>query len=160
MVARRLGPSEDGTLPALTKIAGQGQMNSHAFGFLTELSDDIGARVTGSPNDRKARSGGAAKMKSMGLDNVHLEKYQIWKGWTRGTADAEILTPVRHKLHVDAWLDRIDSSGGAEADIVRRESVRSGQRDQERRATQGQGGVDGDQRPAQQRRLGAICALR
>ena len=96
------GPSEDGTLPALTKIAGQGQMNSHAFGFLTELSDDIGARVTGSANDRKAQEWGAAKMKSIGLDNVHLEKYQIWKGWTRGTSDAEILTPVRHKLHVDA----------------------------------------------------------
>jgi len=113
------GPSEDGTLPALTKIAGQGQMNSHAFGFLTELSDDIGARVTGSPNDRKAQEWGAAKMKSMGLDNVHLEKYQIWKGWTRGTADAEILTPVRHKLHVDAmgWTGST-VSGGAEADIV------------------------------------------
>src|SRR6185369_11503350 len=113
------GPSEDGTLPALTKIAGQGQMNSHAFGFLTELSDDIGARVTGSPNDRKAQEWGAAKMKSIGLDNVHLEKYQIWKGWTRGTADAEILTPVRHKLHVDAmgWTGST-VSGGAEADIV------------------------------------------
>jgi carboxypeptidase Q len=113
------GPSEDGTLPALTKIAGQGQMNSHAFGFLTELSDDIGARVTGSPNDRKAEEWGLAKMKAIGLDNVHLEKYQIWKGWTRGTADAEILTPVRHKLHVDAmgWTGSTPS-GGTEADIV------------------------------------------
>src|SRR5947199_1189373 len=70
------GPSDDGTLPALTKIAGQGQMNSHAFGFLTELSDDIGARVTGSVNDHKAEEWGAAKMKAIGLDNVHLEKYQ------------------------------------------------------------------------------------
>jgi len=39
------GPSEDGTLPALVKIAGEGEMNSHAFEFLTELSDDVGARV-------------------------------------------------------------------------------------------------------------------
>src|SRR2546423_5815045 len=83
------GPTEDGTLPALTKIAGQGQMNSPALGFLTELSDDIGARVTGSSNDRKAQEWSAAKMKLIGLDNVHLEKYQIWKGWTRGSADAE-----------------------------------------------------------------------
>jgi carboxypeptidase Q len=113
------GPSDDGTLPALTKIAGQGQMNSHAFGFLTELSDDIGARVTGSVNDHKAEEWGAAKMKAIGLDNVHLEKYQLWKGWTRGTADAEILTPVRHKLHVDAmgWTGST-VAGGAEADIV------------------------------------------
>ena len=33
------GPSEDGTLPALVKIAGEGEMNSRAFEFLTELSE-------------------------------------------------------------------------------------------------------------------------
>jgi carboxypeptidase Q len=113
------GPSEDGTLPALTKIAGQGEMNSHAFEFLTELSDDIGARVTGTPAERKAEEWGAAKMKSIGLENVHTEKYQIWKGWTRGTAEAEVLTPVRHKLHVDAmgWTGSTPA-GGAEAELV------------------------------------------
>jgi carboxypeptidase Q len=113
------GPAEDGTLPALTKIAGEATMNSRAFGFLTELSDDIGARVTGSPSERKAEEWGAAKMKSIGLDNVHTEKYQLWKGWTRGTAEAEVLTPVRHKLHVDAmgWTGSTPS-GGAEGDLV------------------------------------------
>ena len=43
------GPDEDGTKPALTKIAGEGMMNSHAFQYLTELSDNVGARVTGTP---------------------------------------------------------------------------------------------------------------
>ena len=56
------GPDEDGTKPALTRIAGEGMMNSHAFGFLTELSDDVGGRVTGSPAERKAEEWGAAKM--------------------------------------------------------------------------------------------------
>jgi carboxypeptidase Q len=112
-------PSEDGTLPALTRIAGEGQMNSQAFGFLTELTDNIGARVTGTPSERKAEQWGSAKMKAIGLDNVHTEKYQIWKGWTRGPADAELLTPVRHKLHVDSmgWTGSTPS-GGAEADVV------------------------------------------
>jgi carboxypeptidase Q len=113
------GPAEDGTLPALTKIAGEGQMNSRAFGFLTELSDDIGSRVTGTPAERKAEDWGVAKMKSIGLENVHTEKYQIWKGWTRGTAEAEVLTPVRHKLHVDAmgWTGSTPS-GGIEGELV------------------------------------------
>jgi carboxypeptidase Q len=113
------GPAEDGTLPALVKIAGQGEMNSHAFEFLTELSDDIGARVTGSPTERKAEEWGAAKMKAIGLENVHTEKYQIWKGWTRGSAEAEMLVPVRHKLHVDAmgWTGST-VAGGAEGDVV------------------------------------------
>src|SRR5262249_49780591 len=57
--------------------------------------------------------------KAMGLENVHLEKYTIWKGWTRGTAEAELLTPTRHKLHVDAmgWTGSTPA-GGAEGDIV------------------------------------------
>lgn len=113
------GPDEDGTKPALTRIAGEGMMNSHAFGFLTELSDDIGSRVTGAPAERKAEEWGAAKMKSIGLENVHTEKYTIWRGWTRGSAEGEILAPVRHKLHVDAmgWTGSTPS-GGAEGDVV------------------------------------------
>ena len=86
---RPKGPNEDGTKPALTRIAGEGMMNSHAFEYLSELSDDIGARVTGSPAEHKAEEWSAAKMKAIGLENVHLEKYTIWKGWTRGTAEAQ-----------------------------------------------------------------------
>src|SRR6266404_265090 len=116
---RPKGPEEDGTKPALTRIAGEAMMNSHAFEYLTELSDDIGSRVTGSPAERKAEEWGAAKMKAIGLENVHLEKYTIWKGWTRGTADAQLLTPTQHKLHVDAmgWTGST-ATGGAEGDVV------------------------------------------
>src|SRR5260370_21947764 len=94
-------------------------MNSHAFQYLTELSDDIGAHVTGSPGEHKAEEWGAAKMKSIGLENVHLEKYSIWKGWTRGTADAQLLAPTAHKLHIDAmgWTGST-VAGGAEGDVV------------------------------------------
>jgi len=113
------GPEEDGTKPALVKIAGEAELNSHAFEFLTELSDDIGARVTGSPAERQAEEWGVAKMKAIGLENVHTEKYTIWKGWTRGSAEAELLTPTRHKLHVDAmgWTGSTPA-GGAEGDVV------------------------------------------
>src|SRR5215472_18833300 len=113
------GPDADGTKPALTRIAGEGLMNSHAFEFLTQLSDDVGARVTGSPAERKAEEWGVAKMKFIGLENVHTEKYTIWRGWTRGTAEGEILAPVRHKLHVDAmgWTGSTPA-GGAEGEVV------------------------------------------
>ncbi len=113
------GPDEDGTKPALVKIAGEGLLSSHAFQFLTELSDDVGARLTGTPGERKAEEWGVAKMKAIGLENVHTENYQIWRGWTRGTAEAEILAPVRHTLHVDAmgWTGSTAASG-AEGDVM------------------------------------------
>ena len=113
------GPDEDGTKPALAKIAGESLLNAHAFQYLTELSDDVGARVTGTPGERKAEEWGEAKMKAMGLENVHREKYQIWRGWTRGTAEAELLAPAKHKLHVDAmgWTGSTPA-GGTEGDIM------------------------------------------
>ena len=113
------GPDEDGTKPALIKIAGEGMMDSHAFQYLTELSDDIGSRVTGTPAERKAEEWGAAKMKAIGLENVHTEKYQLWRGWTRGTAHGELLEPIRRPLHVDAmgWTGSTPA-GGAEGEVV------------------------------------------
>src|SRR5208282_6160160 len=80
------GPEDDGTKPALTRIAGEAIYDSHAFAYLTELSDNVGARVTGSPAGQKAIDWGLAKMKAIGLENVHAEKWSMWKGWTRGTA--------------------------------------------------------------------------
>jgi acetylornithine deacetylase/succinyl-diaminopimelate desuccinylase-like protein len=116
---RPKGPEEDGTKPALTRIAGEGMLNSHAYQYLTELSDDVGSRVTGSSAERQAEEWSAAKMKAIGLENVHLEKYTIWKGWTRGTAEAQLLSPTPHKLHVDAmgWTGSTVASG-AEGDVV------------------------------------------
>ncbi len=113
------GPDEDGTKPALTKIAGEGMMNSHAFEYLTELSDNVGARVTGTPEAQKAIDWGIAKMRGIGLENVRAEKWQLWRGWRRGTADAEVITPIRHKLHVDAmgWTGST-APGGVEGEIV------------------------------------------
>src|SRR6266699_1005973 len=113
------GPDEDGTKPALVKIAGEGMMDSHAFQYLTELSDDIGSRVTGSPAERKAEQWGVAKMKAIGLENVHTEKYQLWRGWTRGMAQGELLEPIRRPLHVDAmgWTGSTPA-GGAEGQVV------------------------------------------
>ncbi|HYL28417.1 MAG TPA: M20/M25/M40 family metallo-hydrolase [Gemmatimonadales bacterium] len=112
------GPADDGTLPALTKIAGQGTMQSHAYAWVTELSDDIGSRVTGSPEMWQAVDWGVARMKAIGLENVHVERYQMWRGWTRGTAEIELLSPRRVRLHVAAMGWTGSTAGSVEADVV------------------------------------------
>ena len=111
--------ADDGTLKALTAIAGTGQMQPRAFEFLTELSDDIGARVTGSPSAAQAVDWGVAKMKEIGLENVHTEGWKISHGWTRGSAEAELISPIRRRLMVDAlgWVGST-APGGVEADVV------------------------------------------
>src|SRR3984893_16066413 len=113
------GPEQDGTKLALVKIAGEGSMDSHAYQYLTELSDEIGARVTGSPAAGKAVDWGLAKMKSIGLQNVRAEKWTMWKGWDRGHAEAELLEPVRHSLNVDAMgLTGSTPAAGVEGQVV------------------------------------------
>jgi hypothetical protein len=114
------GPAEDGTLPELARVAGEGMMNSHAYDYLTELSDEVGARVTGTPGAQKGIEWATAKMKAVGLENVHTEKWTMWRGWTRGSAEAELLAPVRRKLTVDAmgWTGST-VAGGAEGEVVR-----------------------------------------
>lgn len=112
-------PEKDGTMPALAAIAGQGMMSDESFTDLEELSDYIGGRVTGSPQAEKAIEWGIARMKAMGLENVHAEKWQISRGWTRGSASAELLAPIHKRLLVDSmgWVGST-RPGGVEADVV------------------------------------------
>ena len=112
-------PSEDGTLPSLTAIAGHGMMDAHPYADLEELSDNIGARVTGSPQSQQAIEWGLAKMRAIGLQNVRTENWQISHGWTRISADAELIAPVRRKLSVDSmgWVGSTPASG-VETEVV------------------------------------------
>ena len=111
--------NEETTRAALVKIAGEGLVESHAFEYLTQLSDDLGARVTGSPESQKAVDWSLGKMRAIGLENVHAEKFQIWKGWTRGTAQAELTDPIHRRLNVDAmgWTGSTPAAG-VEGELV------------------------------------------
>lgn len=117
--AAPVAPAQDGTMPALTAIAGQGMMSSEAMDDLEELSDYIGGRVTGSPQAAQAVEWGIRKMNAMGLENVHAEKWQIAHGWTRGSAEAEVLAPIHRRLSVDAmgWVGST-KVGGEEAEVA------------------------------------------
>src|ERR1700741_3648836 len=92
--AEPASPAQDGTMPALTAIAGQGMMSNEAYDDLEELSDYIGGRVTGSTQAGQAIQWGMQKMRAIGLENVRAEKWQISRGWTRVSADAELTVPI------------------------------------------------------------------
>jgi carboxypeptidase Q len=112
-------PSTDGTLKALMAVAGAGTMDTHTYLYLEELSDDVGARVTGSPAAARAVDWGVEKMKAIGLENVHAEPWQLSRGWTRISADAEIVSPIHRRVMIDAmgWVGSTPA-GGAEGEVV------------------------------------------
>ncbi len=75
--AHSAAPADDTMTSRLTAIAGAGMYGTHTFDYLTQLSDEVGARVTGSPEAARAVQWGVDTMKAIGLENVHAEKYQF-----------------------------------------------------------------------------------
>jgi carboxypeptidase Q len=86
---------------------------------LAYLSDIIGPRLTGSAALKKANDWTAERMKAYGLENVHLEPYEIPIGWERGTVSAKIIEPEggRPLLMASAgWSP--GTKGKVEGDVV------------------------------------------
>lgn len=106
-------------MPALVSIAGQGMMNIQPYNQLEDLSDNIGGRLTGSPQAAKAVQWGLEQMRAMGLSNVHAENWQLGHGWTRISASAELVAPIQRQLSVDSmgWVGSTPK-GGVEGDLV------------------------------------------
>ena len=96
-------PAADDTNPfaaADAQILSEIHDHSQAMDNLEYLSDEIGPRLTGSPQLKQANDWTAAKFREYGLTNVKLEPWTIAHSWTRGTAHARILSPAVHPLTI------------------------------------------------------------
>ena len=96
-------PADDdagGFAAADAQILNEIRDHSEAMPNLEYLSDNIGPRLTGSPQLKQANDWTADQMKKYGLVNVHLEPWTIAHSWTRGTAKARIVAPTEHPLTI------------------------------------------------------------
>src|SRR5712692_9838225 len=103
--ARPAGDEASGFAAADAQILSEIRDHSQAMENLEYLSDEIGPRLTGSPQLRQANEWTAAKFREYGLTNVKLEPWTIARSWTRGTARARIVSPAVHPLTI-AWAGR------------------------------------------------------
>jgi carboxypeptidase Q len=85
---------------------------------LRRLTDEIGGRVTGSPEMAKAVEWGVAAFRSAGID-VHTEKYMLPVTWSEGDTRLELLGPVKFPVRLKAggWSPAT-RAGGIEANVV------------------------------------------
>src|SRR6202140_788555 len=96
-------PAAENTNPfaaADAQILSEIHDHSQAMDNLEYLSDEIGPRLTGSPQLKQANDWTAAKFREYGLTNVKLEPWTIARSWTRGTAHARIVSPAVHPLTI------------------------------------------------------------
>src|SRR6266436_1503736 len=73
------------------KLLAESRTGSEIMANLTHLCDEIGPRLTGSTNLKRASAWTAEKMKKYGLVNVHLEPWSLPEGWERGSAQARVI---------------------------------------------------------------------
>jgi carboxypeptidase Q len=85
---------------------------------LRRLTDEIGGRVTGTPEMAKAVEWGVGAFRAAGVD-VHTEKYTLPVTWSEGHTRLELLGPVKFpvRLTAEGWSPATPA-GGIEANVV------------------------------------------
>jgi carboxypeptidase Q len=85
---------------------------------LRRLTDEVGGRVSGSPQMAKAVEWAVTAFRAEGVD-VHTEKYTLPLTWSEGETRLEVLGPVRFpvRLAAEGWSPAT-TAGGIEANLV------------------------------------------
>ena len=89
----------------VARIRTEGQQRSQALALYRTLTDDIGARLTGSPAHVQAARWARDRFTEWGLANPHLEPYEFGHGWQLERISVEMTAPRYLPLiaYADAW---------------------------------------------------------
>ncbi len=92
--------AQEPDLGMLTRIRQEGFRRSQVMDTLSDLSDRIGPRLTGSANMRKANDWTRDQLSSWGLVNSHLESWgPFGAGWAFESATVRMMTPDVAQLY-------------------------------------------------------------
>ncbi len=81
-------------LSAYARIREEGFHHSHIMEYASALFDDIGPRLTGSPNLAKANAWTRDQLTAMGCSNAHLESWgDFGMGWRQISTSIDMVTP-------------------------------------------------------------------
>jgi len=80
-------------LDALTRIRDEGFHHSQVMETVRHLTDEIGPRLTGSPQAKEASEWTRKKLAEWGLANAHLEPFEFGRGWSWSGAALTLLKP-------------------------------------------------------------------
>jgi carboxypeptidase Q len=85
---------------------------------LRRLTDEIGGRVSGTPEVARAVAWGVAAFRDAGID-VHTEKYTLPATWSEGATRLEVISPAAFPVHLVsvAWTAGTPA-GGLESSVV------------------------------------------
>ena len=89
----------------LARIRTEGLQHSSALVLYRTLTDEIGARLTGSPAHKQAAQWARDRFMEWGLTNPHLEPYEFGHGWQLEQISAAMTAPRYLPLiaYAEAW---------------------------------------------------------
>lgn len=111
-------PVENVDLTMYSRIREEGFKHSHVMQFAGALADGIGPRLTGSPNMAKANAWTRDTLKTIGLENAHLEDWgEFGMGWQQINTWVRMVSPDPEPLWAQAapWSPATKGPVSAEA---------------------------------------------
>ncbi len=111
--------NNDVDLQMVTRIRQEGFRNSKVMETMSELTDRIGPRLTGSSNLKKANEWTRDQLTSWGLVNAHLEPFPFGRGWKLESVSVRMLSPDVAPLYAlpKAWSP--STNGPIKGEVVR-----------------------------------------
>ena len=104
---------------ASARLAGSILVNGHSMGYLRELTDRFGGRLTGSAAYQRAAEWAAEQFRAAGIKSVKLEPWTMPNGWDRGWARGRITSPLDRPIHIESlgWAPSTPP-GGVKAEVI------------------------------------------
>ncbi|HEX7182964.1 MAG TPA: M20/M25/M40 family metallo-hydrolase [Thermoanaerobaculia bacterium] len=93
LLALPLAAAEPIDLEMVSRIRDEGLHRSQVMKTARHLTDEIGPRVTGSPQMKEANEWTRKQLADWGLANAHLEAYPFGRGWSLSRVSVHLLRP-------------------------------------------------------------------
>lgn len=106
-------------LDTITRIRDEGLNHSHIMEYASGLFDDIGPRLTASPDFEKAVQWSQAQLRRMGASNVHTESWDDFgMGWQQIATSVQLTAPSNGVIIAQATPWSPATSGDITADGI------------------------------------------
>jgi carboxypeptidase Q len=111
--------TESVDLGAYARIREEGFNHSHIMEYASALFDDIGPRLTGSPNLAKANAWTRDQLAAMGCVNAHLESWgDFGMGWRQISTSVDMVTPDTAVFIAQATPWSPATHGAVKAEVI------------------------------------------
>ncbi|MEH6713938.1 MAG: M28 family peptidase [Paraglaciecola polaris] len=109
----------------LALISEQAMSSDLAYQVVKSLTVEVGPRIAGSEGDKRAVLWAENKFKELGFDKIYKEPVRV-RNWSRGIADAKVISPYQQKLFISALGGSVATpEGGLITQVVMFDSLAS-----------------------------------